>query len=360
MVLPGKGMGWMEFFKALKNEWKRDDVGDVAGALTFRAVLALFPFLLFLVSLAGVIIDPHQAQTLIQELGKVAPKEVTAILGERIQALANSNPVGLLTVGGVGAIWAASGGVVALMDALNTAYGVEEKRPFWKLRGIALLTTLGGAVIAIAAALAVLVIPAIADKLGPLGTVLTWLRLPIAGVVMMGLWAVLYYVLPDVKQKFTFITPGSVVGVIIWVVASWGFSKYVANFGSYDVNYGAIGGVIVMLLWMWISAQVILLGAEINAILEHRSPEGKAPGQKDPDAPKAVAASKSEVEEAGGNLPGARDFRPALNPRTGQPVTPTSVTAAPPKLGQTPLAAAARWAAGLGLGLFLVRRNHAR
>jgi membrane protein len=143
-------------------------------------------------------------------------------------------------------------------------------------------------------------------------------------------------------------------GVIIWVVASWGFSKYVANFGKYDVNYGAIGGVIVMLLWMWISAQVILLGAEINAILEHRSPEGKAPGDKVPEYGKAVTATKAELEEGGAKLPGSHEFRPVVAPRTGQPGS------APPKLGQTPLAAAARWAAGLGLGIFLVRRNTAR
>lgn len=355
MVLPGKGMGWMEFFKALKTEWTRDDVGDVAGALTFRAILALFPFLLFLVSLAGIIIDPAQAQALIQELAKVAPQEVTKIIGDRINSLAESNPVGLLTVGGVGAIWAASGGVVALMDSLNTVYGVKESRSFIKLRAIALGVTIGGAALAIVAALGIIVTPVIADKLGPVGTVLTWLRLPIAGVIVMLLWAVLYYVLPDVKQKFRFITPGSVVGVLIWVAASWGFSKYVANFGSYDVNYGAIGGVIVMLLWMWISAQVILLGAEINAILEHRSPDGKAPGEKNPDTGKAVTATKAELEEGGAKLPGSREFRPEVDARTGRPITTT-----PPKLGQTPLAAAARWAAGLGLGIFLVRRNTAR
>jgi membrane protein len=354
MVLPGKGMGWLEFFKALKAEWARDDVGDVAGALTFRAILALFPFLLFLVSLAGIIIDPAQAQTLIQELEKVAPKEVTTILGDRINALAESNPVGLLTIGGVGAVWAASSGIVALMDSLNTVYGVKESRPFWKTRGVALLVTLGGAAVAIVAASAIIVTPVIADKLGPAGPVLTWLRLPTAGLVVMFLWAVLYYVLPDVEQKFRFITPGSVVGVLIWVIASWGFSKYVANFGKYDVNYGAIGGVIVMLLWMWISAQVILLGAEINAILEHRSPDGKAPGSKDAEDGKVVTATKGELEAGGAQLPGSREFRPALDPRTGQPATAT------PKLRQTPLAAAARWAAGLGLGLFLVRRNTAR
>jgi membrane protein len=344
MVLPGKGMGWIEFFKALKTEWTRDKVSDTAGALTFFGVLALFPFLLFLVSLASVIIDPAEAQTLVQQLAKVAPQEVVSILGERIQSLATNNSVGLLTVGGLGAVWAASGGVVALMQALNTTYGVEESRPFWKVRGIALLTTLAAAVLSIVAAALAVAAPAVADKLGePFGTLLVWLRLPFAGIVMMFVWAMLYFALPNVKQKFKFITPGSVVGVFIWVLASWGFSQYVANFGKYDVNYGAIGGVIVMLLWMWITSQVILLGAEINAILEHRSPEGKAPGEKVPGKG-GVMATKSEVENAGGKLPGFTDFRPA-------PPAPQ------PALRNSPLAAAAKWAAGFGLGLFLLRRG---
>ncbi len=349
MVLPGKGMGWKEFFKTLKNEYTRDKVSNVAGSLTFFGVLALFPFLLFLVSLASVIIDPAQAQVLINELAKVAPQEVVAIIGERLQALAAGDNVGLLTVGAVGAIWAASGGIVALMDSLNTVYGVEEKRPFWKVRGVALLTTLAAAALSIVAAAVAVVTPAIADKLGgPFPMLVTWLRLPLAGVMMMFLWALLYYVLPDVKQDFKFITPGSMVGVVIWVLASWGFSQYVANFGSYDVNYGAIGGVIVMLLWMWITSQVILLGAEINAILEHRSPEGKSPGQKVPGKG-GVTATKTEVENAGGKLPGTTEFRP------GQ--TPPAPPAGPVPLWKTPLAAAAKWAAGLGLGIFLLRRG---
>jgi membrane protein len=344
MVLPGKGMSWKEFFKALKNEWTRDKVSDTAGALTFFGVLALFPFLLFLVSLASVIIDPAQAETLIQQLSKVAPREVVSILGDRIHALAENNSVGLLTVGGLGAVWAASGGVVALMSALNTTYGVTESRPFWKVRGIALLTTLGAAIVSIIAAALAVAAPAVADKLGePFSTLIVWLRLPFAGLLMMCVWAVLYYVLPDVKQNFKFITPGSVVGVIIWVLASWGFSMYVANFGTYDVNYGAIGGVIVFLLWMWITSQVILLGAEINAILEHRSPEGKSPGEKLPGKG-GVVATKSEAEQGGAQLPGATDFRPA--PGAPQPA-----------LRNTPLVAAAKWAAGLGLGIFLLRRG---
>ncbi|HVG58878.1 MAG TPA: YihY/virulence factor BrkB family protein [Hyalangium sp.] len=349
MVLPGKGMGWKEFLKTLKNEYTRDKVSDVAGSLTFFGVLALFPFLIFLVSLASVIIDPAQAQVLIQELDQVAPKEVVAIIGERLQSLAAGNNVGLLTVGAVGAIWAASGGIVSLMKALNTAYGVEEKRPFWKVRGVALLSTLVAAALSIIAAAVAVATPAIADKLGgPFPTLVTWLRLPLAGVMMMFLWALLYYALPDVKQKFRFITPGSIVGVVIWVLASWGFSRYVANFGKYDTNYGAIGGVIVLLLWMWITAQVVLLGAEINAILEHRSPEGKSPGQKVPGQG-GVMATKTELESAGERLPGSTEFRP----EQAQPPRP----AGPVPLWKTPLAAAAKWAAGFGLGIFLLRRG---
>jgi membrane protein len=349
MVLPGKGMGWKEFFKALKNEYSRDKVSDVAGALTFFGVLALFPFLLFLVSLASVLIDPAKAQVLIQELSRVAPREVATILGDRLRALAASENVGLLTAGALGAIWAASGGIVALMNALNTVYGVEEKRPFWKVRGLAILSTLGAALISIISAAVAVATPAIANKLGgPFPTLVTWLRLPLAGLMMMFLWALLYYALPDVKQKFKFITPGSVVGVIIWLIASWGFSVYVTNFGSYDANYGAIGGVIVMLMWMWISAQVILLGAEINAILEHRSPEGKSPGDRVPGTG-GVMATKTEVEQGGAKLPGSTEFRPE------QAVSPQPP--APMPLWKTPLAAAAKWAAGVGLGLFLLRKG---
>ncbi|MBJ6764059.1 YihY/virulence factor BrkB family protein [Myxococcaceae bacterium JPH2] len=337
MVLPGKGIGWKSFLVELKNEWTRDNVSDVAGSLTFRGILALFPFLLFLVSLAGVLIDPHQAQTLIHELSRVAPKEVTAILSQRIQSLADSNPVGLLTVGGVGAVWAASGGISALMTALNTAYGVRETRPLWKTRGIAVTTTLVTALVAILAAAVAVATPALAGKLGGRAeSVVLWLRLPVAGVLMMFLWAVLYHVLPNVTQRFRLITPGSVVGVLIWILASWGFSTYVANFGKYDVNYGAIGGVIVLLLWMWISAQVVLLGAEINAILDRPSQESGSPAT------------------------------PRSNPRT--PVTeppqdgrvPDEPEPHPVALARTPLAAAAKWVTGLGVGLFLFRRGASR
>jgi membrane protein len=335
-------MSWKEIFTELKNEYKADNVSNVAGAVTFFAVLAVFPFLLFLVALASIIIDPAQAEVLIQELGRVAPEAATQIIGQRLKDLAAGDNVGLLTVGALGAIWAASGGVVALMDALNTVYDVEESRPFWKVRGIAILVTIGGALLSILASLAMVGMPAVAKWLGePLGTVVMWLRLPFAGILMMLVWALIYYFLPDVKQSFRFITPGSVVGVVVWLIASWGFSVYVRNFGSYDANYGALGGVIVMLLWMWISSQVILLGAEINAVLEHKSPEGKGPGDRKPGQgrPPMTKGQKREKEQQ--EL--EERLRPQLPPR-------------PEPARMTPLGAAATWASGFGLGVFLLRR----
>jgi len=180
------------------------------------------------------------------------------------------------------------------MRALNQAYDVEESRSFWKVRGIALLATLIAAALSILAAVIAIATPVVADAIGgPIGTAILWLRIPVAGLIMMLVLALLYYYLPDVEQEFRFITPGSVAAVILWLLASLGFSLYVSRFGSYEVTYGALGGVIVLLVWMWISSQAVLLGAEINAVIEHLSPEGKRTGARrlrdaGEDAPKTA------------------------------------------------------------------------
>ncbi len=281
MRFPGKGMGWKELAVAVKNELTRDYLTDWAAAVTYSGVMALFPFLLFLLALASLFITPDQAESLVNQLSKVAPQEVTKIVGDRIRAIASEGRGGLLTVGAVVALWSASSGMAEVQRALNIVYGVREERPFWKARGIALLMTLLTGALAIVAALVAIASPALASAIGgPIGTLMVWLRLPTAGLLMMLLWAVLYYALPDVEQEFKFITPGSVMGVIVWVIASWGFSLYVSSFGKYEATYGSVGGIIVMLLWMWISSVVLLLGAEVNAVIEHKSEEGKRAGAK--------------------------------------------------------------------------------
>jgi membrane protein len=182
-------------------------------------------------------------------------------------------------VGAVGAIWSASGAVSALTAALNAAYGVRDSRPFWKTRGVSILVTIAGAVFSIVASVVALATPVVADHLGgALGAVFLWLRWPVAAVIMLLVIACLYHFLPDVEQRLRFFTPGSVFAVVAWAIASEAFSAYVRHFGSYDAIYGALGGVIVFMLWMWISALVILIGAEINAVLAEGSPEGKRKG----------------------------------------------------------------------------------
>ncbi|WP_437621590.1 YihY/virulence factor BrkB family protein [Sorangium sp. So ce1151] len=316
MYLPGKEIPWKDFLNDIKQEWVKDKVDTVAAALAFFGVLAIFPFLLFAVALAGLVIDPAESARLIRELYQVAPPAVANILGERLQALTEGQSPGLLTLGALGAVWAASGGVIALMDALNSAYGVEDSRSFLKRRGISLLVTLGGAVLlAIASALTVAA-PAIAEHLGPFGTLLLWLRVPVSALIVMAVLATLYYVLPDVEQKFRFITPGSVVAVVIWVLASLGFSFYVSRFGSYEVSYGALGGVIVLLLWSWISSMAVLLGAEINAIIEHRSPDGKRTGAKDA-SDTGLDVPKTEKQEGQGAAPPPSAARPPRDKAAG-------------------------------------------
>jgi membrane protein len=318
MRFPGNGMSWKEFLVGLKDEVSKDNVTDMAGAVTYYAFTALFPFLLFLVALASVIISPPQAEQLVQQLSQVAPGAVTQIVGDRIRQLGQQQNVTLLGFGALGAIWAASGAVTALMRALNTAYDVKESRPFWKTRGVAILMTVFAGVLALLAGLVAIAAPPLAYAVGgPIGMAIVWLRLPVAGLVMMLLWAVVYYVLPDVEQDFKFITPGSVGGVLLWLLASWGFSLYVSHFGSYDKTYGSIAGIIVLLLWIWISALVLLVGAEVNALIEHRSPEGKREGAKSlADTGTTPATGEAAPARAGQGV-GMVRARPARARRRG-------------------------------------------
>ena len=151
MRLPGKGMTWKEFGSSLWAEMDRDMLLDWAGAVTYSSVMALFPFLLFLVALASVIISQGQAEQVVEQLGQVAPDSVTQILGDRIRAIGQEPKTGLLTIGALVAIWSASSGVAGVQRALNIIYGVKESRPFWKARGIAVVMTLVAGVIALVA-----------------------------------------------------------------------------------------------------------------------------------------------------------------------------------------------------------------
>lgn len=267
---------WKELPGKLRGEWKRNKLGEAAAALTFYGVLSFFPFLLFLVALAGLVISPAQVQALIGALERQVSPAFSRLPSAQLAQLTSGSGRGLLTFSALAAVWSATAGVVSLMAALNTAYGVTESRPRWKVYGIALEVMLAGAVLALLAGLVAVAAPALATRLGPPWTAIVgWLRLPLAALLMMILWAVLYFVLPDARQKFKLITPGSMVGVLVWLAASLGFSFYVSHFGTFGITYGALAGIIILLLWMWISSLALLLGAELNAVLARRPTEGK-------------------------------------------------------------------------------------
>lgn len=252
----------------LLKELNHDSVDDVAATVTFYSMLALFPFLLFVVGVLSKVVSWETIEDVVHQVSLVMPHEVTGIVSQRLTAIRSEPATGLLTFSFLGAIWSASAGVASLIPALNHAYDVVETRPFWRRRLLALAATVGVGAMSLVASLIALAVPALSRWIGgSLGELLLWVRLPIAGAIVMVTWALLYMFLPNVKPRFQPVTPGSVVGVLLWVLASWGFSQYVSHFGSYEATYGALGGVIVLLLWMWFSAMALLLGAEINKIL---------------------------------------------------------------------------------------------
>ena len=271
---PDRGSRGKGLLGRLRREWGRNKLSDAAAALTFYGVLSLFPFLLFMVALASLVIQPAQVQALLGELGREVPQAFSQLPSEQLAKLTSGPSRGVLTFSALAAVWSATAGVVSLMQALNTAYGVTEGRPRWKVYAIALGMMLAGAVLAVLAGLVAVAAPALATRLGEPWTMLVgWLRLPLAALLMMILWATLYSVLPDARQKFRFILPGSVVGVLVWLAASLGFSFYVSHFSTFGITYGALGGIIVLLLWMWISSLALMLGAELNAVLARRHSE---------------------------------------------------------------------------------------
>ncbi|HEY0838913.1 MAG TPA: YihY/virulence factor BrkB family protein, partial [Vulgatibacter sp.] len=247
--------------------FKRDGLQDAAGAVAFYGMLALFPFLIFVVSLLGLILDPSVVESLVDQLTRVSPGPVTEIVGGQVHSLTSGAKPGLVTVGAVGAFWASSSGITAVMRALNRVFGCQERRPFWKVRLIALATTASAAFLVLVSALIMVVLPAALPSFPGSGWIL-FLRFPVAGFLMMLVWAVSFHVLPDSRRPFQIFTAGSIAGVVVWILASWGFSVYVSNFGKYQATYGTLGGVAVLLLWLYISGLVFILGAEINAVLD--------------------------------------------------------------------------------------------
>ena len=289
MIFPDmKGLPIHRVMVRTVTEFVDDEMSTYASALAYQMLFSLFPFILFLIALIGFLHLPDFFSWLRLQSELVLPPQALEQVNPVIDQLQQSKG-GLLSVGIVIALWTASAGVRLMMSAMNAAYDVVEGRPAWKRFPLSIIYTIGIAgMLLIAAALMVLgpqVMGWIAAQVGVeefIVTVWTIARWPVVVILMMVAVALIYYVMPDVKQEFRFITPGSVLAVVVWILASVGFGLYVKTFADYNAMYGSIGAIIVLLLYFYISAAVLLLGAEMNAVIEHMSREGKDPGEKVP------------------------------------------------------------------------------
>jgi membrane protein len=273
--LPGRS--WWGVLKRTVRESREDNLTDWGAALTYYAVLALFPAILALVSILG-LVGPSATQSLIANLGAVAPGAAKQIVTTAIQNLQkNQGAAGVAFVFGlVIALWSASGYVAGFMRASNAIYDIGEGRPIWKTAPVRVGVTFVLLVLLAASALAVVLTGRLARQVGGLiglgsAAVTIWdiAKWPVLLLVVSFMFAILYWASPNVKQPgFRWLSPGGLFAVVLWVIASALFAFYVANFSSYNKTYGALAGVIIFLVWLWISNIAVLLGAELNAELE--------------------------------------------------------------------------------------------
>lgn len=290
-----KGRAWGGVLKRTFKEFQDDNLTDWAAALTYYGVLSIFPALIVLVSVLG-LIGNSATQPLLDNLGSVAPGPAKDIFTDAIKNLqGNGGASGVFfIIGLLGAIWAASGYVSAFMRASNAIYDIEEGRPIWKTLPVRVGLTVLLMVLTAISAVAVTLSGGLAQEAGGLvgvgdTAVQVWniAKWPVLILFVSFMFAVLYWAAPNVKQPgFKWLSPGSVLAVIGWIIASVAFAFYVANFGSYNKTYGALAGPVIFLVWLWISNIMILLGAEFNAELERgrRIEEGMRPEDQEPFA----------------------------------------------------------------------------
>ncbi len=285
------GRSWMAVLKRTIKEFQRDNLTDWAAALTYYGVLAIFPAIIALVSIIG-LIGPSATQPILDNLKTLTPGPANDILSGAVKQVASSRGgASVAFFFGIGAaIWSASGYVGAFARASNAIYEVPEGRPFWKLRPMQLIVTTVMILLIAASALAVVVTGPVAKQLGDVvgagsTAVTAWdiAKWPVIALVVSMMFSVLYFAAPNVKQPgFKWVTVGGVVALVILLVASALFALYVANFSNYNKTYGALGGVIAFLVWLWVANISVLLGAELNAELE-RGRELESGIDADPD-----------------------------------------------------------------------------
>ena len=257
-------------------EFQEDNLGDWAAALTYYGLLALFPALIALISIVGLVANPSSAtSTLTDIVTRLGPDSAANTFAGPIRQVTESRATAgvALVAGTLVALWSASGYLGAFIRASNVIYETREGRPFWKMRPLQLLMTLVMVVLLAVIALGVVftgpIVSAVAGSIGLSGTAVSiWnvAKWPVIAIVFVVMIQLLYYASPNVKQRgFRWITPGSVVALVVWLIASGLFALFVANFGSYNKTYGSLASIVIVLVWLWITNVAVLFGAELNA-----------------------------------------------------------------------------------------------
>ena len=297
--------GWRDVAIRVKREVKRDDVPLLAAGVAFFALLALVPALVALVSLYGLVADPADIQRNVDDVLAAAPREVRDLVESQLSSIVDSSSQGLrlgALVGLVVALWSASTGMKHLITAVNRAYDEDETRGFLRLRGLSLLLTIGAVLALLAVLYALVVAPNSLSEDGSMNVlritvlVIRWPLLAIGAIV--GL-AIIYRYAPNrAEARWTWVSPGAVIATLVWLAASLGFAFYTANFGQYNETYGALGAVVVVMLWLYIGAYVTIAGAELNAELEHQTARDTTTG-----SPRAMGERDAYVADTLGESP---------------------------------------------------------
>jgi membrane protein len=320
---------WTEVLRRTFKESLADDCLGMSAQLAYYFFFALFPALLFAIALASYFPIETLIDDMFAMMGGFVPPEALQIITEQIRKISEGEQGGLMTLGMLLALWSSSAAMTSIIDTLNTAYDIEEGRSWWKVRLTAIGLTVGVAVFILMSFTLILAGPALAQRIAdvtPLGEVFvrTWdiLQWPLVMALAITGVGLIYYFAPDAEQDWVWITPGAIFATVAWLAASLGFKLYVVNMGSYTETYGAIGAVMVLMLWFYISGLVILMGAEMNAEIEHASPYGKQPGEK-------VPGQKLTIGRAALRAWQEKNAAPS-HPAPSHPRTPLALPAAAP------------------------------
>jgi membrane protein len=296
--------GWRDILWRCKSEITEDHISMIAASIAFYGLLAMFPAVAAIISLWGLLFDPQQIAQQIQTISGALPQEAAGIVNDQANAVASNAGTGisLAAIGGIlFALYGASKGMKAMIEGLNMIYDEEEERGFIKLNVVTLALTIGLIATMIVVLGLVTVLPALLGSLG-LGEVfealLRYARWPLLLVVALVGLGVLYRYAPCRDEpEWKWVTPGALVATALWLVGSIAFSIYVSNFGSYNETYGSIGAVVILLMWFWLSAFIVLLGAELNSEIERQTAHDTTTGSPEPMGRRAAYAADTVGEQ---------------------------------------------------------------